>query len=111
MTHQYDIETSNLTTEFIAAESYEIKNPLNSLLNILHLKIRSINKNVDELFILLNILGSSIDIIILSETWTIAEDLDHRDCVDERYFMAQLNKWLQNSHPTDITTIFNILKN
>lgn len=40
-------------------------------LNILHLNIRSINKNFDELLILLETLKQNVDIIILSETWQI----------------------------------------
>lgn len=41
-------------------------------LNILHMNIRSINKNFDELLLLIHTLDvNNIDIIILSETWQI----------------------------------------
>lgn len=43
----------------------------NSLLNIIHLNIRSLNKNFDNLLILLESLKIKFDLIVLSETWKI----------------------------------------
>lgn len=46
-------------------------NESKSTLNIMHLNIRSINKNMDNLMVLLESLKTEFHIIILSETWRI----------------------------------------
>lgn len=40
-------------------------------LNIIHLNIRSLNKNFDELLVYIESLENNVDIIVLSETWKL----------------------------------------
>lgn len=42
-------------------------------LNLIHLNIRSLNKNFDELMVLLQCFESNYDLIVLSETWNLLD--------------------------------------
>lgn len=61
----YEIQDIHALNTFI--------NNNNIVLNILHTNIRSASKNFDEFQLLLNEISHNIDILILTETWTISD--------------------------------------
>lgn len=72
------IKEADIETQECSVDQYKkqiVENTSNKVsINIVHLNIRSINKNFDELLILLESLHDiNIDIIFLSETWNIKE--------------------------------------
>lgn len=78
-------EYANIKNHIVSDHNDSIlknKNNVNTV-NFIHLNIRSINKNFENLLILLESLSTSYQIIILSETWKI-------DCLD-KYHIKNYN--------------------
>lgn len=71
-----EVETGvykNINQDFINQVSGE-----NRFLNIIHLNIRSLHKNFEELLIYLQKIGTeNLDIVVLSETWNLEEVRDY----------------------------------
>ena len=68
-TQKYEIDSGLELSKILAVNKENVN------LSILHQNIRSINKNIDEFKIFLHQINTSIDCIILTETWKI-DNLD-----------------------------------
>lgn len=85
---------AEVVTHVVSAENYKVlksklldKDSKNNL-NIIHINIRSINKNLDQMLILIESLGENFDIMVLSETWII-EDITRFNITGYNVFYSQ----------------------
>lgn len=68
-----DIEGSGEVNTFVAGSHSDLPfNAVGNLLKVMQMNIRSINKNLDNFLVLLESLNQNFDIIILTESWNIA---------------------------------------
>lgn len=74
--------------DFVDFDSYNLSKQ--SDFSVFHINVRSINKNFDELLILLESLKDKFDIIILTETWKI-HCLDNYKIINYNMFYSEGN--------------------